>query len=72
MNESPKVYNPFELNNQAKILESDGDFSGAEKMLLESSRLKFQNTGEDLVQVALSQKCFGRVVYEDGRKMGAC
>ncbi|KAB8295241.1 hypothetical protein EYC80_007155 [Monilinia laxa] len=73
--DSAAMMNASQLNNQANILESHGDFVGAEKLFLESLRLKIECTGEDSIQAALSKNALGELYmkldgrWEDAKKM---
>lgn len=63
------------FNNQAKTLEAQGDFEGAEEAHLESLGMKVHSTSEDSIQAASSRNALGELYmkmegrWEDARKM---
>ncbi|ESZ98440.1 hypothetical protein SBOR_1102 [Sclerotinia borealis F-4128] len=61
-----------QLNNQANSLEARGDYTGAEKLFLQSLELKIKKFWRGFYPNGSVKKCIGRVVYEDGRKNGGC
>ncbi|KAJ8067407.1 hypothetical protein OCU04_004757 [Sclerotinia nivalis] len=69
------VMKAAQLNNQANQLEASGDLAGAEKLFLESLRLKIKGTGEDSIQTALSKNALGELYmkmegkWEDAKKL---
>ncbi|EDO02553.1 predicted protein [Sclerotinia sclerotiorum 1980 UF-70] len=67
-NSATALMKAAQLNNQANQLEASGDFTGAEKLFLQSLQLKIESTGDESIQSALSKNALGELYLKmEGR-----